>query len=94
MSRSINTAFLACGNLLSPLSLSPMSLRLAIHGAAGRMGQRLVPCLRVAHSELSIVAAIDAPIAPRVGEDTSVVAGIEAIGVELSAGLEATADVA
>ncbi len=56
------------------------------------MGQRLV-ALASADSELSIVAAIDAPNCPRVGEDAGVVAGVRAIGVELSAGLEATADV-
>jgi 4-hydroxy-tetrahydrodipicolinate reductase len=56
------------------------------------MGQRLV-ALASADSELSIVAAIDAPHHPRLGEDAGVVAGVKAIGVGLSADFEATADV-
>jgi 4-hydroxy-tetrahydrodipicolinate reductase len=56
------------------------------------MGQRLV-ALAAADSELSIVAAIDAPKHPRLGEDAGTVAGLKAIGVPLSARFEATADV-
>ena len=69
-----------------------MPLRLAIHGAAGRMGQRLV-ALASADSELSIVAAIDAPTNSRLGEDAGLIAGIKAIGVPLSADFEAAADI-
>ncbi len=56
------------------------------------MGQRLV-ALASADSQLSIVAAIDAPSHPRLGEDAGVVAGVRAIGVPVSADFEATADV-
>ena len=68
------------------------TIRIAIHGAAGRMGQRLV-ALAAADPELEIVAALDAANHPRLGEDAGLVAGVGAIGVPLSAGLDAEADV-
>jgi 4-hydroxy-tetrahydrodipicolinate reductase len=67
-------------------------LRIAIHGAAGRMGQRLV-ALAAADKELKIVAAVDAPGQPRLGEDAGVVAGVKAVGVPLTDHLDAAADV-
>jgi len=68
-----------------------MSLRIAIHGAAGRMGQRLV-ALASADSELSVVAAIDSPQHPRLGEDAGAIAGSKALGVPLAASLDAPVD--
>jgi 4-hydroxy-tetrahydrodipicolinate reductase len=69
-----------------------MSIRIAIHGAAGRMGQRLI-VLAAADKELSLAAAIDAPQHPRLGEDAGIVAGVKALGVPLSATLDAAVDV-
>ncbi len=69
-----------------------MPIRIAIHGAAGRMGQRLV-ALAAADPEFTVVAAIDAPQHLRLGEDAGVVAGVKAIGVPLAASLNAAADV-
>lgn len=66
--------------------------RIAIHGAAGRMGQRLV-ALAHADPELSVVAAVDAPGHPRLGEDAGMVAGVGPIGVRLAASLETPVDV-
>jgi 4-hydroxy-tetrahydrodipicolinate reductase len=66
--------------------------RLVIHGAAGRMGQRLV-ALAAADPQLAVVAALDASTHPRLGEDAGAVAGIRPIGVPLSAALDAAADV-
>lgn len=59
-------------------------LRIAIHGAAGRMGQRLV-ALAAADDELSVVGALESASHPRLGEDAGAVAGIGEIGVPLSA---------
>ncbi len=67
-------------------------LRVAIHGAAGRMGQRLV-ALGASDPVLQIVAAVDSPSHPRLGEDAGVIAGVSAIGVALGGRLEATPDV-
>jgi 4-hydroxy-tetrahydrodipicolinate reductase len=69
-----------------------MPIRIAIHGAAGRMGQRLV-ALTAADPELVLTAAIDAPDHPRFGEDAGLVAGVAALGVPLSAALDAAVDV-
>ncbi len=66
-------------------------LRIAIHGAAGRMGQRLV-ALGSADQQLSIVAAIDMPQHPRLGEDAGLVAGVKALGVPLTAGIDVPVD--
>jgi 4-hydroxy-tetrahydrodipicolinate reductase len=69
-----------------------MPIRLAIHGAAGRMGQRLVA---LAHTDrdFTIAAAIDAPAHTRLGQDAGVIAGVGQIGVPLEAKLEAAVDV-
>jgi len=66
--------------------------RIAIHGAAGRMGRRLV-ALGVADPELSVVAALESPEHPRLGEDAGAVAGVGPIGTLLSGSLDAEADV-
>jgi 4-hydroxy-tetrahydrodipicolinate reductase len=70
-----------------------MSIRIAIHGAAGRMGQRIV-ALAAADKEFSVVAAIDRAGHPKLGEDAGLVAGAGTLGVRLSATLDAAADVA
>ena len=68
-----------------------MPLRIAIHGAAGRMGQRLV-ALAAADSTLAIVAALDAPQHPRQGEDAGLIAGVKPLGIPLASSLDAPAD--
>jgi 4-hydroxy-tetrahydrodipicolinate reductase len=69
-----------------------MPIRIAIHGAAGRMGQRLI-ALAAADSSLAVVAAIDSPTHPRLGEDAGVVAGIKSLGVPVSDRLDGAVDV-
>lgn len=69
------------------------ALLIAIHGAAGRMGQRLV-ALGSADPELKIVAALEAPGHPRLGEDAGVVAGVGPLGLPLAAEISERADVA
>jgi 4-hydroxy-tetrahydrodipicolinate reductase len=56
------------------------------------MGQRLI-ALASADPELSVVAAVDSPQHPRLGEDAGVVAGVKTLGVPLSTGLEVPVDV-
>jgi 4-hydroxy-tetrahydrodipicolinate reductase len=60
-----------------------MTIKLAIHGAAGRMGKRLV-ALGSADSELRIVAAVDSSAHPDLGKDAGLLAGVAPIGVPLS----------
>jgi 4-hydroxy-tetrahydrodipicolinate reductase len=61
-------------------------VRVAIHGAAGRMGQRLVACVR-RDAELQLAAALDSPKCPRLGEDAGEVAGCGKTGVPITAEL-------
>jgi len=66
--------------------------RIAINGAAGRMGQRLV-ALASADAELQLVAALERQGHPRLGQDAGLVAGVGALGVQLTDKLTAPADV-
>lgn len=66
--------------------------RIAIHGAAGRMGQRLV-ALAAGDKDLRVAAAIESPKHPRLGQDAGAVAGIGDIGVPLTSELSADVDV-
>ena len=60
--------------------------RIAIHGAAGRMGLRLI-ALGHQNPELQIVAAIDSPQHPAQGQDVGIVAGLGPIDVPLRSDL-------
>ena len=69
-------------------------LRVAVFGAAGKMGQRVVAALREAGLDLH--AAIDRASSPALGVDAGVLAGGSALGVVITADLQAArgADVA
>ncbi|MEX2119817.1 MAG: 4-hydroxy-tetrahydrodipicolinate reductase [Pirellulales bacterium] len=69
-----------------------MSTRIAIHGAAGRMGQRLV-ALAAADPQFEIAAALESPRHPRLGEDAGLVAGAGPLQVPLSSQLDVPVDV-
>lgn len=60
-----------------------MKTPIAIHGACGRMGQRLVALARE-DAALEVVAAIDSPAHPRVGSDAGELAGVGPIGVPVA----------
>ena len=67
-------------------------IRLAIHGAAGRMGRRLV-ALGAADPQLTVVAALDSATHPLLGQDAGALAGITPLGVALGATLPEAVDV-
>ncbi len=67
-------------------------IRIAIHGAAGRMGRRLV-ALGSADQRLSVVAALESQGHPELGQDAGVIAGAGELGVPLSESLDTEADV-
>ena len=69
-----------------------MSMKIAIHGAAGRMGQRLT-ALASADAKLEVVAALESATHPALGQDAGECAGIGNIGVPLSVVGESAADV-
>jgi len=66
--------------------------RLAITGAAGRMGMRLV-ALAKQDKDFDLVAAIDRPEAPQLAKDAGEVAGIGPIGLPITFDLKPTPDV-
>lgn len=61
-------------------------LRVAIHGAAGRMGKRLV-ALGAADPDIEIAAAIESASHPQLDQDAGELAGIGRIGVPIRAGI-------
>jgi 4-hydroxy-tetrahydrodipicolinate reductase len=66
--------------------------RIAIHGAAGRMGRRLI-ALGAADSQLTIAAALESPENGFLGQDAGLVAGAGALGVLLASELLVPVDV-
>jgi 4-hydroxy-tetrahydrodipicolinate reductase len=66
-------------------------MRIAIHGAAGRMGQRLI-ALASRDPRFQVVAALESADHPLLGEDAGIAAGIGKIGVPLGVVGESDAD--
>jgi len=69
-----------------------MTIKLAIHGAAGRMGQR-VTALATIDPRFEIVAALELATHAALGQDVGVLAGVGEIDVPLSVVGESDADV-
>src|SRR4051794_37830471 len=56
---------------------------IAIHGAAGRMGRRLI-ALAAADPQVQLVAAVDSPTHPDLGQDAGFLAGIQQLNLPLT----------
>ncbi|MEM8945515.1 MAG: 4-hydroxy-tetrahydrodipicolinate reductase [Planctomycetota bacterium] len=67
-------------------------MKVAIHGAAGRMGQRLI-ALASADPSFEVVAALESATHSALGQDAGTLAGIGEIGVRLAVVSESAADV-
>ncbi len=67
-------------------------IKIAINGAAGRMGQRLI-ALAAMDRELSLAAAIESPGHPRLGEDAGEIAGLGKLGVPITESINGPVDV-
>jgi 4-hydroxy-tetrahydrodipicolinate reductase len=67
-------------------------MKVAIHGAAGRMGRRLT-ALAHADSRFRVVAALESADHPALGKDAGLLAGVGEIGVPLGVVGESDADV-
>ncbi len=65
--------------------------RVAIHGATGRMGQRLI-ALGWQDDQIELVAALESPEHPKLGEDVGLIAGIGSIGLPVTSELDVSAD--
>jgi 4-hydroxy-tetrahydrodipicolinate reductase len=62
--------------------------QIAVLGAAGRMGRAILRCA-AQHQGLRIVAAIEQPSRPEVGQDAGTVAGIAPLGVTVASDIAA-----
>ena len=71
---------------------APSSIRLVVHGAAGRMGRRVVAAA-AADDRIDVVAAIDAAGSPYQGDDAGVLAGLGHLGVPVSTDWDGEVDV-
>lgn len=69
-----------------------MPIKIAVHGAAGRMGQR-VTALACADARFEVVAALESATHPALGQDAGILAGVGEIGVPLSVVGESNADI-
>lgn len=69
-----------------------MALKIAVHGAAGRMGQRVV-ALASQDPKFQIVAALESANHPLLGNDAGLVAGVGQLDLLLSVVGESDADV-
>lgn len=67
-------------------------IRWGMHGAAGRMGQRVI-ALASQDPQLQLTAAYEHAGSPRIGQDAGDVAGIGRAGVPISVGVETHPDV-
>ncbi len=63
-------------------------LKVVVHGAAGRMGQRITAVTH-ADPELFVFAAVDSAKSPRLGQDAGEVAGLGNIGIAIASELPA-----
>jgi len=63
-------------------------IKVAIVGAAGRMGQALVRCSKLM-PEIELVAAVDQAACPLIGKDAGMVAGLGDIGIKITHDLPA-----
>jgi len=69
------------------------SLRLVMHGAAGRMGQRIIACAAAEPAAWTLVGAIDREGHPKSGVDAGVLAGAGPCGVAIHHAWDTPADV-
>jgi 4-hydroxy-tetrahydrodipicolinate reductase len=69
------------------------SLKLVVHGAAGRMGQRVIACAAADQQPWRLVAAIERAGHPRAGIDAGTLAGLSPAGVMVSDAWTCPADV-
>lgn len=61
-------------------------ISIAIHGAAGRMGLRLV-ALSTEDADLRLAGAADSPRSPGIGQDAGTLAGVKPLGVAVTPAL-------
>ncbi|MFM8985092.1 MAG: 4-hydroxy-tetrahydrodipicolinate reductase, partial [Planctomycetia bacterium] len=73
--------------------MSATPLRLVVHGAAGRMGQRVIACAAADAPPWQLVAAVERAGHPRSRADAGTLAGLAPAGVAVAADWDCPADV-
>ncbi len=68
-----------------------MKTNIAVHGAGGRMGCRVI-ALGASDPEIQIVDAVENPNHPSLGKDAGLLAGIDELGVMLTTNLNGSID--
>src|SRR4051794_16029337 len=68
---------------MSPFENAFMKTHIAVNGACGRMGQRIIHLARE-DKELQLAAALEMPGHPQQGRDIGEVIGVGAVGVVVS----------
>ena len=81
------------GDRLKPVLHMPSPLKLVVHGAAGRMGQRVIACAAGDTNPWQLVAAIERAGHPRAGIDAGTLAGLGPAGVTVADAWSCPADV-
>ncbi len=66
-------------------------IKIAIPGATGRMGKTLIQAIAAA-DDMLLAAALARPDSPAIGKDAGEVAGVERLGVPVTASLEGSPD--
>ena len=66
-------------------------IKIAIPGATGRMGKTLIQAIAAA-DDMRLAAALARPDSPAIGKDAGEVAGVERLGVPVTASLEGSPD--
>jgi 4-hydroxy-tetrahydrodipicolinate reductase len=69
------------------------TISLAIAGAAGRMGKRLIAVASEQPDVFKITTALDASTSPALGQDAGTVAGVNPVGVAVTSSLAGNPDV-
>ena len=77
----------------SPGPTARKPLHLVMHGAAGRMGQRIIACAVAEPEQWKLVGAVDRAGHPQIGTDAGVLSGVTAAGVAVSDDWSGPADV-
>jgi 4-hydroxy-tetrahydrodipicolinate reductase len=75
--------YIFLGELSMESEDNTMGIKLAVIGAGGRMGRRILS-LAIESGRFEIVAAVERPDHPDIGKDSGLVAGSEPTGVELT----------
>lgn len=68
-------------------------IRIAVFGAAGRMGRRVVALLSERRERFRVVAAVEGPDSPALGSDVGRLAGVGEVGVAVRSEMDKAADV-